>query len=207
MSAVATAAVDPLDVLQRIHQDVKLLRELAGDALVIEIRTAADVAAEGPKAESPSRWAPGARRVLDVFEAQSDEWLSSSAVALEIGISRPQVTTHVRRLVKSGDLEHNGKGTRAARYRFVGVADEQPAEPVSAPAVAAAAGSVAERAERSRVLKDLRAHGSTTALETARRIKVDAALVAEELCWLAANGYVEKPYARYVPIDRTGGAS
>lgn len=123
-------AVDPLDVLERIHHDVQLLRELAGDALVITIAPAPPAV---PTAAAPSRPA-AAPEVTSAIKPRIVECIRNlerptfSAIAHELypgsKVSRAhQPAKAVAKLLdameRDGEIRRDGTFKRGPIYRVV----------------------------------------------------------------------------------------
>lgn len=116
---------DPAEVLELVHAAAGRLRELVGDALVVDLRPpgqngAAVQTANGLRPWSTIEDVAAAQRedLLRIFRTDPENWLSPREVAQRIGTDKQRVGLRLRELLEAGDLEHNGRMRTAAAYRF-----------------------------------------------------------------------------------------
>jgi DNA-binding Lrp family transcriptional regulator len=117
---------DPAEVLELVHAAAGRLRELVGDALVVDLRPPGQNGAAVQTSNGLRAWSTieddvaAAQRedLLRIFQTDPESWLSPREVAQRIGTDKHRVGLRLRELLEAGDLEHNGRMRTAAAYRF-----------------------------------------------------------------------------------------
>lgn len=110
-------------LLETIHGAARELRDLVGNALVITIEPAKTGNGKPPVGAVPGSAGEAA---LNYLRGRPGEWVAVREIIAATGKTTSTVAHACKKLQNQGVLEHNGRKTRAARFRFPQSSPETP---------------------------------------------------------------------------------